>query len=43
MVSGASIAPDGSILLSYLMFEGEGASLKADSSVIPNRRGWEYV
>ena len=33
-VSGASIAPDGSILLSYLMFEGEGASLKADSSVI---------
>lgn len=33
-MSGASIAPDGSILLSYLMFEGEGASLKADSSVI---------
>lgn len=33
-MSGASIAPDGSILLSYLTFEGEGASLKADSSVI---------
>ena len=28
-VSGASIAPDGSMLLSYLMFEGEEASLKA--------------
>lgn len=33
-VSGASIAPDGSMLLSYLMFEGEEASLKAVSSVI---------
>lgn len=33
-VSGASIAPDGSILMSYLMFEGEEASLKAVSSVI---------
>lgn len=33
-VSGASIAPDGSILMSYLMFEGEEASLKAVSSVV---------